>query len=125
GEAHRVLRRGAPAVFIDVYSTGVPLFDTHLQAVELLRDTSHVRDYSAAEWFAALARAGFTVNASRTWRVRLEFAVWTARMRPPETNVRAIRALQAVTSAETRAHFAIEDDGSFMLDMLMMESVAD
>jgi ubiquinone/menaquinone biosynthesis C-methylase UbiE len=125
GEAHRVLRRGAPAAFIDVYSTGVPLLDTHLQAVELLRDTSHVRDYSAAEWFAALARAGFVVKTSRTWRVRMEFAVWTARMRTPEANVRAIRALQAVASSETRAHFAIEDDGSFMLDMLMMESVAD
>jgi ubiquinone/menaquinone biosynthesis C-methylase UbiE len=124
-EAHRVLKRGAPGVFIDVYSTAVPLFDTHLQAVELLRDTSHVRDYSAAEWFAALARAGFALRASRTWRVRMEFAVWTARMRTPETNVRAIRALQAAASSETRAHFAIEADGSFMLDMLMMETVAD
>jgi ubiquinone/menaquinone biosynthesis C-methylase UbiE len=124
-EARRVLKRGAPAVFIDTYSTGVPLFDTHLQAVELLRDTSHVRDYSAAEWFAAMAGAGFTLKASRTWRLRMDFAVWTARMRTPETNVAAIRALQAAGSAEVRAHFAVEDDGSFMLDMLMMETVAD
>ena len=125
GEAHRVLRRGAPAVFIDVYSTNVPLFDTHLQAVELLRDPSHVRDYSAAEWFAALSRAGFAVRASRSWRVRMEFAVWTARMRTSKTNVAAIRALQTVASSETHAHFAIEEDGSFMLDMLMMETEAD
>jgi hypothetical protein len=46
-------------------------------------------------------------------------------MRTPETNVRAIRALQAAASSDTRAHFAIEADGSFMLDMLMMETVAD
>ena len=124
-EARRVLKRGAPAVFIDTYSAGVPLFDTHLQAVELLRDTSHVRDYSAAEWLAAMARAGFALKASRTWRLRMDFAVWTARMRTPEANVAAIRALQAAASAETRAHFTVEDDGSFMLDMLMMETVAD
>ena len=89
-EAHRVLRRGAPAVFIDVYSTGVALFDTHLQAVELLRDPSHVRDYSLAEWFGALARAGFALRGSSTWRVRMDFAIWTARMRTPEVNVQAI-----------------------------------
>jgi ubiquinone/menaquinone biosynthesis C-methylase UbiE len=124
GEAHRVLKRGAPAVFIDVYSAGSPLFDTHLQAIELLRDTSHVRDYSAAEWLENLSRAGFAPNACRTWRTRMEFAAWTARMRTPEDNVRAIRALQAAASSPTRAHFAIEADGSFMLDMLMVETIA-
>ncbi len=34
-------------------SPGRAALDTHLQAVELLRDTSHVRDYSAGEWQAA------------------------------------------------------------------------
>jgi len=124
-EAHRVLKRGAPAVFIDVHSAGPPLFDTHLQAVELLRDTSHVRDYTASEWTAALARAGFALNACRTWRLRMDFPVWTARMRTPDENVRAIRALQAAASSETRAHFAIEADGSFLLDILMIETAAD
>lgn len=61
-EARRVLAPGSRAVFIDVIAAGRPLLDTHLQAVELLRDTSHVRDYSAAEWLAALGRAGFTVG---------------------------------------------------------------
>lgn len=101
-----------------------PLFDTHLQAVELLRDTSHVRDYSVAEWIAALAAAGFDLQAARTFRVRMDFAVWTARMRTPEANVRAIRALQTAAASDTRAHFAIEPDGSFMMDMAMLETVA-
>ena len=34
--------------------TAQALFDTHLQAIELLRDTSHGRDYSVAEWTAGL-----------------------------------------------------------------------
>jgi SAM-dependent methyltransferase len=122
GEARRVLKAGARAVFIDACSPGPPLFDTHLQAVELLRDTSHVRDYSAAEWSAALAGAGFALQGCRTWRVRMDFPVWTSRMRTPDDNVRAIRALQAATSSETRAHFAIEPDGSFMLDILLVEA---
>ena len=58
-EARRVLELGAPAVFIDAYAPGAALLDTHLQAIELLRDTSHVRNRTAAEWLDALARAGF------------------------------------------------------------------
>ena len=49
-QARRVLRAGAPAVFIDVVSPEAPALDTFLQAIELLRDVSHVRDYSVAEW---------------------------------------------------------------------------
>ena len=48
GRVHRRLR------------TRVALLDTHLQAIELLRDTSHVRNRTAAEWLDALARAGFS-----------------------------------------------------------------
>ena len=123
-EARRVLREGARAVFIDVHSAGPALFDTHLQAVELLRDTSHVRDYTASEWTAALAHAGFALAGCRTRRLRMDFPVWTARMRTPDENIRAIRVLQAAASSETRAHFAIEPDGSFLLDILMLEMTA-
>lgn len=124
-EARRVLKRGSSAVFIDAYAPGPALFDTHLQAVELLRDTSHVRDYSAGEWVAALGRSGFALTGCRTWQVRMDFPVWIARMRTPEEHVRAIRALQKAASAETKAHFAIEEDGSFLLDILMLDAVAE
>ena len=124
-EARRVLKSGAPAVFIDVYAPGAAMLDTHLQAIELLRDTSHARNYTAAEWLGALGRAGFAMAACRTWRLRMEFANWTARMRTPETNAQAIRALQVAASEETRTHFAIEGDGSFLLDVLMVEAAAD
>jgi len=124
-EARRVLKAGSRAAFIDAFASGTALFDTHLQAVELLRDTSHCRDYSAAEWIAALGRAGFAFTGSRTWRVRMDFPVWIARMRTPDELARAIRALQTAASSETKAHFAIEDDGSFMLDVGMFEGVAE
>jgi SAM-dependent methyltransferase len=123
-EARRALKRGGRTVFIDVYSPGPPLFDTHLQAIELLRDHSHVRNYTCAEWIGALARSGFGLEACRTRRLRMDFPVWTARMRTPEDNVKAIRALQIAASAETKAHFAIEPDGSFFLDTLMVEASA-
>lgn len=123
-EARRVLQPGAAAVFIDAISPGPAILDTHIQAVELLRDPSHVRDYTRAEWSAALARAGFELRAARSWRLRMEFASWTQRMRTPAAHIEAIRCLQRAAAGPTLAHFAIEPDGSFMLDALLLEVVA-
>jgi len=122
GQARRVMKRGARAVFADAYAPGEALLDTHLQAIELLRDHSHVRDYSLPEWLGALGRAGFAIEACRTSRLRLDFPSWIARMRTPEDNVKAIRALQNAAAQDTKAHFAIEPDGSFVLDTMVIEA---
>ncbi|KEA40832.1 SAM-dependent methyltransferase, partial [Pseudomonas aeruginosa] len=45
-EVRRVLKPGGVAIFVDVAAPGQALPDTFLQTVELLRDTSHVRNYS-------------------------------------------------------------------------------
>jgi ubiquinone/menaquinone biosynthesis C-methylase UbiE len=123
-EGRRVLKPGAPAVFVDVVAPASPLLDTHLQGVELLRDTSHVRDYSETEWREKLEKAGFVVKAVGTWRLRMDFPVWVARMATPEPLARAIRMVQDSAPQEVRRHFAIEEDGSFMLDMAMFEAEA-
>jgi hypothetical protein len=47
-----------------------------------------------------------------------------ARMQTPPDNVRAIRALQTAASREISDHFEIEADGSFMLDVMMIETTA-
>ncbi|ODN68705.1 class I SAM-dependent methyltransferase [Methylobrevis pamukkalensis] len=124
-EARRVAKAGAPAIFADVVTSGVALYDTHLQAVELLRDPSHVRNRSIAEWTALLRDAGFETLAVRRDRLRLDFATWIARMGTPEAHVTAIRSLQEGASAEVRRHFAIEPDGSFLLETAVFETVAD
>jgi SAM-dependent methyltransferase len=121
-EARRVLRPGAPALFVDVIAPAWPVADTHLQAVELLRDPSHGRDFTAREWHAMLEAAGFAVIAATPARLRMDFATWTARMRTPPEQVAAIRGLQTRAPAEVADHFAIEPDGSFTIDTILIEA---
>lgn len=119
-EVRRVLRPGGVAAFVDVLSPGSPLFDTYLQSVEVLRDTSHVRDYSAAEWLRQVSEAGLHVRSTTRQRLRLEYASWVERMRTPEVMRAAIVQLQLSMGNEVREYFEIEADGSFGTDVIVL-----
>ncbi|MCW2291651.1 ubiquinone/menaquinone biosynthesis C-methylase UbiE [Pseudomonas sp. BIGb0408] len=119
-DVRRVLKPGGVAAFIDVASPGRPLLDTYLQSVEVLRDTSHVRDYSVSEWLQRISEAGLQVRSHTRQRLRLEFASWVERMRTPAVMREAIRALQAAVGEEVRDYFEIAADGSFSTDVLVL-----
>lgn len=119
-EVRRVLKPGGVACFIDVAAPGLPLLDTHLQAVEVLRDTSHVRDYSPSEWARLVGEAGLAVTACTRQRLRLEFTSWVERMRTPDVMRQAIRALQLSVGDEVREYFEIDAEGSFSTDVLVL-----
>ncbi len=121
-EVARVLKPGGIVGVVDSVSPGSALLDTWLQAVELLRDPSHVRSRSRSEWEAAIVRAGLLPGAVRPFRVHLRFAVWIERMRTPPVQADAIRALQALASDSVTRHFAIEADGSFSIDVALFEA---
>jgi SAM-dependent methyltransferase len=122
-EARRVLKPSGMAVFADAFAPGTPLLDTYLQSIELLRDPSHVRNYTRAEWERGLTEAGFRPGPMACHRVPLEFASWIKRMRTPEAHAVAIRSLAARMSSEVVAHFDIQPDGSFTLDAMTIEAV--
>ncbi len=115
-EMARVLKPGGLALMSDVVSPGVSLLDTWLQTLELLRDPSHVRDASTAEWDAALAAAGLAIERIEHLRLRLDFATWVARMDTPEPQVTAIRMLQARAASAVKDYFEMEEDSSFTVD---------
>ncbi len=119
-EARRVLRAGGLGVFIDSVAPPLAVLDSHLQAVELLRDASHGRNYATAEWLAALSRARFAVESVTARKLRMDFPVWIARTRASPEAAAAIRALQAAASDTVKRHFAIGPDGSFDLDVVTM-----
>lgn len=115
-EMARVLKPGGLALMSDVVSPGVSLLDTWLQTLELLRDPSHVRDASTAEWDAGLAAAGLAIERIEHFRLRLDFATWVARMDTPEPQVTAIRMLQARAASAVKDYFEMEEDSSFTVD---------
>ena len=115
-EMARVLKPGGLALMSDVVSPGVSLLDTWLQTLELLRDPSHVRDASTAEWDAGLAAAGLAIERIEHLRLRLDFATWVARMDTPEPQVTAIRMLQARAASAVKDYFEMEEDSSFTVD---------
>ncbi|MDC6120416.1 class I SAM-dependent methyltransferase [Serratia rubidaea] len=119
-EVKRVLKPGGRAIMMDVVSPGHPLLDIYLQTVEALRDTSHVRNYAPGEWTGMLTAAGLLVEEVTADRLSLEFGSWVARMRTPETLVAAIREFQRSMSEEVVRHFAIQPDGTFTSDIMML-----
>ena len=114
-EMGRVLSPDGHALLIDTLGAEDALADTHLQAVELLRDLSHVRNRSRSEWCALLQSAGLIEVDHREWPTRLEFSSWVERMRTPDDRVAVIRALQVAAPQEVREALGIEADGSFTL----------
>jgi ubiquinone/menaquinone biosynthesis C-methylase UbiE len=116
-EARRVLAPSGMALFIDVTAPPSGLLDSWLQSMELLRDISHVRDYTVAEWTAMVGQAGFILQSVGTHRLRMDFESWIARTKTPPERVAAIRSLQQAAPDDVTRYFGIEADGSFMIDI--------
>jgi SAM-dependent methyltransferase len=121
-EAARVLKPRGRAIIIDAVTPGAPRLDTFLQTIELLRDCSHVRDYSRAQWEAAIARSGLIAGNVSQHRRRVDFKGWIERMHTPRVQADAIRALQAAVSPEVIRYFETTPDGSFSVDITMFEA---
>jgi len=123
-QVRRVLKPGAMLMVMDAVAPENVVCDTFLQTVEMLRDPSHVRDYSVREWLGMLRAAGFEPAEPVRRRVRLDFASWIERMQTPKPEAAAILKLMAQMPDEVRAHFVLEPDGSFMLDTASVVATA-
>lgn len=120
-EARRVLKPAGRMLMIDIAGGDTPLLDTHLQAIEILRDPSHIRDYTTQEWLALFREAGFaTARLQRQWPLPIEFSSWIERMRTPPERVAAIHALWNTAPDEVRGYFEVQADGSFTLQKILV-----
>lgn len=116
----RVLRPAGTLLVVDVVSPPEPAADTILNAVEVLRDRSHVRDHGVAEWRRMLEAAGFAVEELGLFPLRLQFAAWVARMRTPPAAVAQIRDLFDGAPEEVRAALHVEPDHTFTAPVVLL-----
>jgi len=121
-EARRVLKRGGGLIVIDTCASTNPLLDTHLQTIELLRDGSHVRNYTPTEWKSMLMEAGFLIGAESAWKLTIDFNAWVGRMKTAAVYVDAIRSLLHNAPREVVDYFQVAEDGSFVQDSILLEA---
>lgn len=114
-EMRRVVKPGGYLLMIDIEGDENPLVDTYLQAIEVLRDRSHIRDRSPSEWERLITDAGFSTIEHHSWATRLAFDPWVTRMRTSPERIAVIRTVQQEAPAEVRQALAIEEDGSFSM----------
>jgi ubiquinone/menaquinone biosynthesis C-methylase UbiE len=115
-EMHRVLAPGGRLLLIDIVSPELPEVDTFLNAIEIVRDPSHVRDHTIGQWRSMLGHAGFAVADVRTWPMRIAFDAWIERIGAPAEAAVALRWMLDRASDEVRAQLEIDPaTGDFTL----------
>jgi ubiquinone/menaquinone biosynthesis C-methylase UbiE len=121
-EFARVLRPQGRLLLADIVAFDDPTCDTFIQAVEVLRDTSHVRDHTTNQWLAMCAAAGFAAECVFQWHLRLEFRSWVERMLTPPPLVTAITMLFDSAPREVREALRVEADHSFAFPGALIEA---
>jgi SAM-dependent methyltransferase len=110
-EAARVLRPGGLAAVIDNIVPENALAARHINAVEKLRDPSHVWAYSQADWLDFFAAAGLEVTHTETFRKLRDFDFWTGMIGVDEKTRLQLRVLIEQAPAPALAALAPEIQG--------------
>jgi ubiquinone/menaquinone biosynthesis C-methylase UbiE len=129
-EARRVLKPGALFALVDNVAPDAatnPEFPAPALAaaaeeydrLEKLRDPSHVKALTSAEWRDVFARAGLAIAHDELLPKAMTFAAWCERMSVPAGTQAALRAGIAAASPALRAFFnPREEDGALVLDFM-------
>ena len=111
-EMWRILRPGGLVLVADTASPAAGEVQEWHNLVERLRDPSHVRNYTPAQWRAFVEEAGFTVEMLHTrCRTPLVLSGWVKRSGTPPGVVEELRALFTAASRPVRRAFRIVPDG--------------
>lgn len=109
-EIARVLKPGGVFILEDNVAPQSKRFDGFINTVEKLRDPTHVRSYTVAEWRAMLEEAGLPVERVRHYRKTHDVPDWIGRSGIDSAMADAVYAAFAAADKVTRRHFKIALD---------------
>jgi len=98
GEMHRVVRPGGALLIADVTSSENSDKAAVQNAIEVLRDPSHVRMLPASEMLELVRGANFSLDHVATWDKAREFEEWAGIVADDE-RIRPLRTLVAALAA--------------------------
>jgi SAM-dependent methyltransferase len=112
-EVARVLKPGGAFLLVDTVAPENPAHDTFLNAFEVLRDPSHVRDHSVSQWCGMLSAVGLEATPLGSFPSVQEFGAWVARIGTSPAAVKGLQALFDEAPEEVRGAFGIRGHGHY------------
>jgi ubiquinone/menaquinone biosynthesis C-methylase UbiE len=110
-ESARVLKPGGRFVLVDSTVPEGPIGD-FFNRFEKVRDPSHVRSLTIAEWSGMIQRSGLSLRVVEQFRKQHDFDDWTARSRTtPEMRVELTEMMRSIGDEAETAFEAEWDEG--------------
>ena len=113
------LAEGARLLDDDLFAKS-PAFERYSSLLSADRDLYREDLGRGKRFFAEIPASHSPTRTAR--RLPLAFPAWIARMGTPDADAAAIRRMQASAPEPVRRHFAVEPDGSFLVDTAMIEA---
>ena len=95
-------------LFLLILLAQVSYFRYILQTIEVIRDPSHVRNYSIKDWVHFIEEAGFELTTLEKQTLKLDFDSWVQRMKTPEDQIKTLRYLQENAADVVKKYFNIQ-----------------
>lgn len=109
-EVARVLEPGGLFAFEDNIAPQDDDLDEFLNAVERLRDPSHVRSHRQSEWSKWVSDAGLDIEETMVLTKTIDYRDWVAQLDAPEDNRRELERLFSDPPDGATELFEIEHD---------------
>jgi len=111
-EIFRVLRPGGRLVVADVVTSEQPAEAELQNAIEVLRDPSHVRMLPGSELTALVTGGGFAVEALTSWDKAREFEEWMGIVNDPSRVLPLRPVVRALAACGASAGMGLRLDGN-------------